>query len=139
MNPISSASWNNTSCSTNTAATSASARGQPPEGVARVCGPYITSEISVAPTGTDNSAIRYQRTGTRQRTLRRARSATPARPDNAAVTRKAARPAPSDMKLRATAGRTARSRYHSLRSRSRSDPTRTLIFCPLEVVFPSAR
>ena len=98
MNPISSASWNNTSCSTNTAATSASARGQPPEGVARACGPYITSEISVAPTGTDNNAIRYQRTGTRHRRLRRVRSATPARPDNAAVTRKAARPAPSDMK-----------------------------------------
>jgi hypothetical protein len=30
----------------------------------------ITSEISVAPTGTDNSAIKYQRTGTRHRRLR---------------------------------------------------------------------
>jgi hypothetical protein len=58
----------------------------------------ITSEISVAPIGTDNSAIRYQRSGTRHRRLRRVRSATPARPDNAAVTTKAASPAPSDMK-----------------------------------------
>jgi hypothetical protein len=49
VNPISSASCNNTSCSTNTAATSASARVQPPEGVARACGPYITSEIRVVP------------------------------------------------------------------------------------------
>ena len=47
--------------------------------------------------GTPN-ANAYQRTGTRHRILRRVRSATPAQPDNAAVTRKAARPAPSDMK-----------------------------------------
>jgi hypothetical protein len=67
-------------------------------GVTRACGPYVTSEINVAPIGTDNSAIRYQRTETRHRRLRCPRSAAPARPDNAAVTKKAAMPAPSDMK-----------------------------------------
>src|SRR5215217_7991280 len=58
-------------------------------------GPKIASEISVAPTGTVNSATKYQRSGTRQRTLRRARSTTPSRPASAPVTTNAARPTPS--------------------------------------------
>ena len=43
----------------------------------------MASDSNVAPTGTVNSATRYQRTETRQRTLRRARSTTPSRPERA--------------------------------------------------------
>ena len=47
--------------------------------------------MRVTPTGTVNSATRYQRTGTRQRTLPRARSTTPSRPESAPVTTNAPR------------------------------------------------
>src|SRR5687768_2993729 len=55
----------------------------------------MAREISVATTGTVNSATRYHRTGTRQRKLRWARSTTPSRPARPAVTKKAAIPTPS--------------------------------------------
>jgi hypothetical protein len=72
----------------------------------------MASEMSVALTGTGNSATRYQRTGTRQRTLRRPRSTTPSRPASAAVTKNAPTSASSTLpEIRAEAGRTARPPY----------------------------
>jgi hypothetical protein len=88
-----------------TAATSASARGQPPGGEVSALEPYIASEMSVAPTGTVKSATRYRCNGTRQRTLRWARSITPWRPLSAAVTTNAPTPTPSSPPTNPCSGR----------------------------------